>query len=55
MMILVVMLNFQRCMVETVCISDSIDDKPLIMRRIMIKFIYMCKYVFETYTKMIHT
>ena len=38
MRILVVMLNFQRRMVEMVCIHDSIDDKPIIMRTIMIEF-----------------
>jgi len=34
----VVVLNFQRRMVAMVRIHDSIDDKPIIMRTIMIKF-----------------
>ena len=51
MRILVVILSFQRYMAEMVCIHDSIDDNPVIMRRIMIKFIYMCKCIFEKYKK----
>ena len=47
--------EFSRWMVEMICIQDSIDDKVIIMRTIMIKLIYIQKYVFESYTKMIQT
>ena len=45
----ILVVTFQRFMVEAVCIHDSIDSKLVIMRRIMIKLIYIRKYVFETY------
>ena len=55
MRILVVMFNFQRQMVEMVCIHDAIDGKLVIMTKFMIKFIFIPKYVFEAYTKIIYT
>ena len=49
MRILVITFKFQRFIVKTVCIHDTIDDKPMIMRTIMIKFIYIREYVFDKF------